>query len=770
MSIGGPVQRLQMQVRGEVQGVGFRPYVYRLAHALALTGWVMNDGHGVKVEAEGSAVGLDHFVDGLRRGPGSSARVEAVDVRVLDIKCDREFLIRRSQCSDITTTVAADTGVCEECLDEVFDPGNRRFRYAFTSCAQCGPRYTIASGLPFDRSRTSMAVFPLCEACRREYTDPLDRRFHAEANACAVCGPALDLLDAKGCPLAVSDIVGASVERLREGRILAVKGLGGFHLTCDARDPLAVATLRERKGRETKPLALMALNVSSIRAWASIDRSAKALLESAERPIVLVPKRAAFDRRFPAIAPGVGFVGVMLPYTAFHYLLFHEAAERPAGAHWRREGHALVLVMTSANPSGEPLVTGNTEALRRLSGLADAFVVNNREILARCDDSVTQARSGGGVPLRRARGQAPRPLTLPCSGPSVLALGGDLKSTTCVTRGDQAYLSPHVGDLDNTGAIRALEETVERTLAMLALRPALIAHDLHPDFASTRLAVRLAAQWDRPTVAVQHHHAHVGAVAAEHGLTGPVLGLALDGFGLGSDGGLWGGELIRVDGDFERRGCLRPLPLPGGDRAAREPWRMAASVLHALGRGDEIETRYPGEAGRVLRRMLDQGVNCPESSSAGRLFDAAAALLGVRRRNGYEGHAAMALEALARAHGPVAALPGAYSIDVDNRLDLLPLMALLAEMEDAGRGAALFHATLAAGLAEWTDRTARADGLHRVVLAGGCFLNQCLSVELRARLGSRRYRVYEARRVPPNDGGLSLGQAWVAMTREIRRG
>jgi hydrogenase maturation protein HypF len=758
-----------MRVRGEVQGVGFRPYVFRLARELALTGWVMNDGHGVKIEVQGSRLPLGRFVDGLRRGPNASARVEAVDVSRLGVEPEHDFLIRSSRRTEITATVAVDTGVCEECLREVFDPSDRRYRYAFTSCASCGPRYTITARLPFDRSRTSMAAFPLCEACEREYSDPLDRRFHAEANACTVCGPALELLDSEGRSLDVTDIVGASVKRLREGQILAVKGLGGFHLTCDARNPQAVARLRERKGRETKPLALMALNTVSIASWASIDRSAELLLVSPERPIVLVPKRPACDQCFHGVAPGVGFAGVMLPYTALHYMLFHEAARRPVAAHWRHEAHALVLVMTSANPSGEPLVVRNAEALQRLRGVADAFIVHDRDILGRCDDSVIQARPGGGVLVRRGRGQAPRPLTLPRSGPSVLALGGELKSTACVTRGNQAYLTAHVGDLGNVAAVRALEEAVARTLAMLDLRPELIAHDLHPDFASTRLAARLAEEWGRPSVGVQHHHAHIAAVAAEHGLTGPVLGVALDGFGLGTDDGLWGGELLRVDAGFERLGCLRPLLLPGGDRAAREPWRMAASVLHALGRAEEIEARYPGESGRVLRQMLERGLNCPPSSSAGRLFDAAAALLGVRQRNGYEAQAAMETEALARAHGVVTPLSAGYRIDADNRLDLLPLLEQLAEIHDTERGAALFHASLALALADWADYTARAEGLSRIVLAGGCFLNGLLCSELRARLIARHYRVYEASRVPPNDGGLSLGQAWAAMMLETGR-
>lgn len=762
-----PTRRLQMEVHGEVQGVGFRPYVYRLARDLALTGWVMNDGHGVTIEAQGIDARLDSFVECLRRGPNPSSRVEAVNVRVLDAKRERDFLIRDSRRTDITTAVAADSGICEACLGELFDPADRRYRYAFTNCTHCGPRYTITARLPYDRSRTSMAAFALCKSCRREYTDPLDRRFHAEANACAACGPALDLLDAGGCSLSVSDIVGASVERLRKGEILAVKGLGGFHLACDARNREAVTRLRARKRRESKPLALMALNAASIEVWASIDRAAKALLASPERPIVLIPKRAACDQHFPGIAPGVGFVGVMLPYTAFHYLLFHEAAQKPANADWLHNAQELVLVMTSANPSGEPLVTHNTEAVRRLGDIADAFIVHDRDILGRCDDSVIQTRPGGSVLVRRGRGQAPRAIALARSGPSVLALGAQLKSTVCVTRGDQAYLSPHVGDLDNVGAVRALEGTVVRTLAMLNAQPEIIAHDLHPDFASTHLAVRLAAEWDRPTAGVQHHHAHIAAVAAEHGLTGPMLGLALDGFGHGDDGGSWGGELIRVDNGFERLGSLRPLALPGGDRAAREPWRMAASVLHAIGRGDEIEARYPGEPGQALRQMLDRGLNCPPSSSAGRLFDAAAALMGVRRRNCYEAQAAMEIEALARAHGPVAPLAEAYTIDADNRLDLLPLMGLLPEMDDIGHGAALFHGTLAAALADWTSRAARAAGLSRIVLAGGCFLNGLLSFDLRTRLSSRHYRVYEARRVPPNDGGLSLGQAWVAMMLEM---
>jgi hydrogenase maturation protein HypF len=529
----------------------------------------------------------------------------------------------------------------------------------------------------------------------------------------------------------------------------------------------AVARLRQRKQREAKPFAVMAANRASLAPWVECNEAEQHLLEAPERPIVLLRARRGALQALAGVAPGMDRLGVLLPYTPLHYLLFHEAAGRPDGCGWLAQPWPLLLVMTSANPGGEPLVIDDEEAFTRLAGIADGFLTHDRAIVARCDDSVRFWRPGGAAFVRRARGDVPRRIVLPAAGPPVLACGGWLKNTVCLTRDTQAYLSPHIGDLDSAVTCRALEEMIERLLDTLRIVPERVACDRHPDFFSSRFAAAFAAERGLPCASVQHHQAHIAAIAAEHGLNRPVLGLALDGVGLGDDGGHWGGELLWVNGaDYRRLGHLQPLPLPGGDRAAREPWRMAAAVLHALGRGEEIPRRFPGPLAEPVRRLLEQGgeVHCPLTSSAGRVFDAAAALLGVRRISAYEGQAAMELEALAATHGPAEPLADGCHVTADGRLDLLPLLAWLADR--AARpalGAARFHATLALALADWATQAARREAVADVALGGGCMLNRLLGVALRERLEHNGLRVYEAARVPPNDGGLSLGQAWVAM-------
>jgi hydrogenase maturation protein HypF len=492
------------------------------------------------------------------------------------------------------------------------------------------------------------------------------------------------------------------------------------------------------------------------------------LLRARARPIVLLRKRARADPALPGVAPGLAWLGVMLPYTPLQALLFHEAAGRPAGTAWLETAQPLVLVMTSANPGGEPLVTGNDEALARLSGIADAWLVHDRDIVIRCDDSVLRsvpgASPGRAQFVRRARGYTPQAIPLSRTGPAVVALGGYFKSTACATRGDEAFVSEHVGDLDNAPTCGALEEAVDHLVGILDIRPAAVAHDLNPDFFSTRLAARLANDWGVPALAVQHHHAHVAAVLAEHRVDGPVLGLALDGVGLGSDGTAWGGELLHVDGArCERLGHLRSLRLPGGDRAAREPWRMAAAAFHLAGDPARIRRQFADEpAAATVAALLERGVNAPQTSSLGRWFDAVAGALGVRRRMAFEGQAAMLLEGLAERHGAVAADRGLYAIDAGNRLDLLPLVMRVAGHGDPAFGAALFHATLACALADWVARAAEARAARTVACAGGCMLNAVLAAGMRREFAARGLVLHEARAVPPNDGGLALGQAWVA--------
>jgi hydrogenase maturation protein HypF len=714
---------------------------------LNLAGWVKNDAAGVEIHAEGESRALQKLVQRVRDDAPPLARVDAVSSQPAEAAGHASFSIVESSGGKVSTAIGHDTAPCAACLAELFDPASRRYRHPFITCTHCGPRYTVTRRLPYDRPQTSLAPFPFCPDCQREYTDPADRRFHAETTCCPHCGPRLQLLDAAGGPLE-GDPIAVTLALLQAGKIVAIKGLGGFHLACDAHNATTVATLRERKQREEKPFAVMVADVAAANRHAKVGAGETALLESAERPIVLLEKCG----ELPGIAPGLGEVGLMLPATPIQYLLFHDAPD-------------LALVMTSANPHGEPLVIGNDEALLRLAGIADAFLLHDRDIVVRCDDSV---RRGSGF-VRRARGYVPRAIRLPHEVPSVLAVGGWFKNTICVTRGHgsrEAFVSQHIGDLDNAAACGFFEESVAHLLHILDVTPEIIAHDLHPDFHSTHFAAAFAAELGIPAVGVQHHHAHIASVCAEHGVTEPVLGLALDGVGLGtggSDGTAWGGELLRVDGaSFERLGNLASLALPGGDVAAREPWRMAAAALHALGRGDEIVKRHVAEpAAAMVATMLARGIHCPQTSSAGRLFDAAAGLLAVKHRASFEGQAAMLLEGLAAQHGPVAALSDGWAIH-DGKLDLRALLAVLADAGDPAAAAALFHSTLAAALVDWVVQSAERTGIRRLAAAGGCLLNRLLSSALRSGLTAHGLELLEARTLPPNDGGLSLGQAWIA--------
>ncbi len=759
------IERRRIAVRGIVQGVGFRPFVHRVAHELGLDGFVRNDAAGVTIEAQGAPAALDRLAARLASDAPRLARVDAVDVeRLTAVETVAGFAVVESGAGRVSTAIGPDSAVCEDCLGELCDPREARYRYAFVNCTNCGPRYTITRALPYDRAQTSMAGFAQCPACLSEYHSPENRRFHAEPNACPVCGPQLLLTDREGVPIE-GDPIAQTLRLLRDGCIVAIKGLGGFHLACDARNPQAVSALRERKAREEKPFAVMVAGTASLDGLATASAAERTLLESPERPIVLLRKAPGTDDALSGVAPGLAWLGAMLPYTPLQYLLFHEAAGRPHGLSWLESAQDLVLVMTSANPGGEPLVIGNGEARRRLTGIADAMLMHDRDIVIRCDDSVVRVGAGDApMFVRRARGATPSAIRLARPGPDVVALGGWYKNTLCVTRGDEAFVSQHIGDLDNAPTCVALEEAVDHLLAILEVQPAAVAHDRHPDFFSTRLAGALAERFGVPAIEVQHHHAHVAAVVAEHRVEAPVLGLALDGVGLGSDGAAWGGELLHVAGPgFRRLGHLSPLRLPGGDRAAREPWRMAASALALLGRGDEIARRFGDEpAAATVAQMLSRRVRSPETTSLGRWFDAAAGLLGVRTRMAFEGQAAMLLEGLAERHGPVAADRSLHLVRADGTLDLAPLAARIADEPDDGFGAALFHATLVPALADWVAWAARESGLTTVACGGGCFLNAILSRGLRAALALRGLTMLEAHDVPPNDGGLALGQAWVA--------
>ena len=574
-------RRLRVRIRGGIQGVGFRPFIDRLARENGLGGFVLNDADGVLVEVEGERTGA--FLDALQPGAPRLARIAHVEVSEIHPIGAADFEIRESAGGEIQTVIPPDQPVCSDCLAELFDPEDRRHLYPFINCTGCGPRFTLVRRLPYDRSNTSMSGFPLCPPCAAEYSNRSDRRFHAEPTACPACGPELD------------HPIGEILERLEAGEIVAIKGLGGFHLVCDASSELPVARLRRRKDRDEKPFAVMAANVASVRRWAHCDEGEAALLESEAHPIVVLRSRGR--GLAPGIAPGLRSLGFMLPTTPIHHLLFHAAAGSSNGVDWLTAPQDLALVVTSANPGGEPLVTDDREAERRLAGIADFSVGHDREIVTRADDSVVRVLNGATAFIRRARGYVPEPIELAQSLPPILAVGAQQKNTVCVIRGNEAFVSQHVGSLDNREAIRFFEETAEHLLRLLDVRPEVIAHDLHPDFASTQYACARAL----PTVPVQHHLAHVAAVTAEHRVTDAVLGLALDGFGLGPDAESWGGELLWSEGARWRRlGHLRELLQPGGDAAASQPWRMGAAALFALGREADIAVGFADQTGSSM--------------------------------------------------------------------------------------------------------------------------------------------------------------------------
>jgi hydrogenase maturation protein HypF len=758
----------QIKVFGQVQGVGFRPFVYRLAHDLGLTGWVRNDSEGVEIAVEGESAQVMRLIERLQSEPPVMARVEKVTHDLAAAPggfCG--FSITASLGGRIHTSIAPDTAICPDCLAELFNPADRRYRHPFINCIHCGPRYTLTARLPYDRANTSMAKFAQCPACQSEYDTPTTRRFHAQPNACPSCGPRLQMFDAHWQAPTTHDPITAAAAHIFNGQIVAVKGIGGFHLVCDARNAGVVARLRDGKQRREKPFAVMVLNRHSANRYARFSEHEAALLESGERPIVLLHKSSSCDAELPGIAPGLSGVGLMLPYTPVHYLLFHELLGKPEGTDWLGQPMPLALVMTSANPGGEPLVKDDVEAQLVLTGLADAFLTHDRDILHRCDDSVMKWQNNAPAFIRRARGYTPRRILLPFAGPSVLACGAWLKNTLCLTRGNEAFVSQHIGDLDHAATRMMLDETAAYLCDILDVAPKAVAHDLHPDFYSTQFAQTYAVRHGLPIFALQHHHAHIAAVCAENGIVGPVLGLALDGVGLGTDGGAWGGELLRVHGGkFERMGHLSPLMMPGADRAAREPWRMAATALFDMGRAEEIAQRFPAQAGvPTVVSMLQRRFNCVATSSAGRWFDAAAGLLGVSEIQAYEGQAAMALEGLAEQHGKAAPLAEGYTISAKGILDLRPLLVALADCKDAEYGAALFHATLSEGLTAWVLRAAQQSRINHVALGGGCFLNNVLSRTLTEGLSAHGLRVLSAQQLPPNDGAISFGQASIALQR-----
>ena len=754
-----------LHIRGIVQGVGFRPYVARLASRHGLGGWVRNESGEVRVRLEGEVGAIQAFLRELPAELPPLARIDSLRSREVSPSRLSRFEIVPSEAKpDRRLPVSPDVALCAECEAELLDPSNRRHRYPFITCTDCGPRFTVIEEMPYDRERTSMRTFRQCPECAREYLDPADRRCHSQTNSCSACGPRV-WLEARGRAVADGDLaLRDAAELLRAGRIVAIRGLGGFHLAADATSEDAISRLRRRKARDEKPLAVMVRGLEDARCLGEVGEVEARLLTSRERPIVLL-RSLGTSALARSVAPGLDTVGVMTAYTPVHLLLL-EAAGRP-------------LVMTSGNASDEPIAIGNAEAREDLGRIADAFLLHDREIVSRYDDSVVRVAGGSPVFLRRARGYAPLPVALPVATPApLIAVGPHLKNTFALAHGDSAFVSQHIGDLENLETLEHYRAALARYRALFAIRPTVAVRDLHPGYLSTRVAEELGLE---RVLAVQHHHAHIAAVAAEHAVTDPVLGIAFDGVGLGDDDRVWGAEFLVADlAAYRRVGHLRYAPLPGGDLAARRPWRSALGYLSLVAPGPEnaaargialagIPERRLGVAEAQIRHRL----NAPLASSMGRLFDAAAAVLGLRQRATYEGQAAMELEAIAGGR-PAEPLEFPAALQADGRwvLDPLPLLAALGERRAGGEDpealAARFHESVAATAAGVAAAACEQHGLETVALGGGCFQNARLLVSLRRRLEGAGLRVLQPERLGPNDGAISYGQAAVAAARLTR--
>ncbi len=734
------IVRQQIRVHGIVQGVGFRPFVYNLARKLGLSGYVLNSSAGVLIEVEGDTALLDRFARELRESPPPLAQIEDIGVESLAPAGYEAFVIRESVDEPgQLAPVSPDVSTCAECLSDVQAVGGRRFGYPFTNCTNCGPRYTITRAIPYDRPLTTMACFLMCEQCRLEYEDPSNRRFHAQPNACPDCGPLLSmpLEDAR--------------QLLREGRILAIKGLGGFHLACDPLNDQAVRLLRERKKRSDKPFALMVPDLTAAEKLCFISDAERAALTGIRRPIVILARRPDAPLS-QSLAPGNNTLGVMLPYTPLHHLLFGDSFS--------------ALVMTSGNFSEEPIVTGNREAGQRLESIADAFLFHNRDIHTRVDDSVARVFAGQERILRRSRGYAPHPITLSFPVAEILACGAELKNTFCLTKGHHAFLSQHIGDLENYETLVFYRETLCRMQQLFRIAPRAVAYDLHPQYLSTKLALEMT---DVQQIGVQHHHAHIASCMAENGISDKVIGVAFDGTGYGTDGKIWGGEFLVADfAGFERRAHFRYVPLAGGDRAVREPWRLALTyLLDAFGAEfDSLELpllqRVPAKKIAAVRSMIERRINTVETSAVGRLFDAVASIVGLRDEVNFEAQAAIELETCALP-GVDAGYPFEISgAEIDMRPAIHSIVRDVLAAKPTGWIAAAFHNTIAAIIVELCLRLRQAEGIDRVCLSGGTFQNVYLVERAVASLRAKGFQVFLHSKVPPNDGGISLGQAVIA--------
>ena len=747
------IKRLRIDIQGAVQGVGFRPFVYRLAHDAGLAGWVSNSAQGVQIEIEGAIESLREFVHRLEKEKPVHATIQNRKVACLDAAGYSGFVVRESDRSgDKTAFVLPDIATCPDCMKEIFDSQDRRFRYPFTNCTNCGPRYSIIETLPYDRSNTSMKIFPMCDQCRREYEDPSNRRFHAQPNACPKCGPHLELWDIEGKAIASGDkALSDACEVIREGRILALKGLGGFQLLVDARKDEAVKRLRRRKNREEKPLAMMYPDLNAVMNDCEVSELERKLLCSFEAPIVLL-RRLQADKvpsLSPSIAPGNPYLGIMLPYTPLHHLLMSELK--------------FPIIATSGNISDEPICIDEKEAVGRLGGIAHAFLIHNRPIIRQVDDSVVRVMAGREMVIRNARGYAPSPVQLGKSMSPTLAVGAHLKNSAAIAIGKYAFLSQHIGDLETAEAYDALCRVVQSLSSIYDFKPESVVSDLHPDYLSTKFADGLGL----PGVRVQHHYAHVRACMADNQLDEPALGVSWDGTGFGPDGTIWGGEFLKIDdGSFSRVAHLRPFRLPGGEAAIRESRRSAIGLLYEI-HGNELFSMdgivplntFDSNDKSVLQRMLAGKINSPITSSAGRLFDAVASIIGICHVSNFEGQAAMQLEFTA--DGAKTEDSYRFAIDKDKPAFIVNWEAMICSiLDDLNKAvpgaliAAKFHNTLSEIIVE----VAGLVNEKRVILTGGCFQNKYLTEQTIHRLGASGFEAYWHRNIPPNDGGIALGQ------------
>ena len=753
------VELIRISVRGIVQGVGFRPFVYQLASSHNLTGWVCNTSEDVKIEVEGEREELEQFLAHLKVKAPPLAQIENISATLAPLVGYKQFEIRRSQALEGKyQLVSPDIATCDACRHEFLTPGDRRYRYPFTNCTNCGPRFTIIEDIPYDRPKTTMRHFQMCPQCQKEYDDPLDRRFHAQPNACPQCGPSLELVDKLGTPIQSLDVLTSASQLLEQGKILAIKGLGGFLLACDATNEAAIGLLRQRKRRPYKPLAIMVATLEEVYRHCYLSPEEEKLLASPQCPIVLLRWKA--DSFISAVvAPNLKYLGVMLPYTPLHHVLLRETG--------------FPLVMTSGNLSEEPICRDNDEALRRLRDIADYFLLHNRDIYSRYDDSVAMVELGKVQITRRARGYAPYPIHLPFAAKQVLACGAELKNSFCITRDEYAFLSQHIGDLENLETLEHFENTIDLYQKLFRIKPEIIAYDLHPDYLSTKYALKTAEEQGLPAVGIQHHHAHIVSCMVENGVQQPVIGVAFDGTGYGTDGHIWGGEFMVADWrSFERKGHLEYMPLPGGAAAIQKPYRIAIGYLLRLC-GEEalrqnlnlISQADDGEIS-LIERQIKQGINCPLTSSCGRLFDAISALLGIRGKIDYEGQAAVELEMIA-CEDEVAGYP--FTIEDEQGIKIISLKELVGAIlfdlrrgQSAAKISAKFHATIAQMVTKMCQRLSGEIGITTVALSGGVFQNRLLLRKTVGHLEARGFTVLTHRQVPSGDGGISLGQAVIA--------